>query len=360
MRLVTTPSTLSGSASTSSWPVARRGDELLHEERIAAGSLDDGRELLGGEIVARRPTRRAAARPLRGSDRDGATAPAPAACPSAATNPPPSGGASSRRATASSATRVPRWRSRSEDASSIQCASSKRSSVGGSSSAVSRASTTPFRRARRNDGCSSSVSGVESTDTSSTSASERHPRDELRRRSARCSRQSFARSPRRRRRRSTSSSAAQQLPEHEVRRRRLVLLARSRHDGEPFGAVAQLFDDARLADPGVADQLDEAAEAHAHGYERRVEDGQLALAVDEREPLPRPGERAPRSGADGDRLDRLRLALERQRLRPASLRTRSSSARRDRASSRSRFASAFAISRAASAAVPPRMVYARR
>ena len=47
--------------------------------------------------------------------------------------------------------------------------------------------------------------------------------------------------------------------------------------------LAQLRDEPRLADPRVADELDEAAEAGAGGRERRAEDRELALPVDERE-----------------------------------------------------------------------------
>ena len=93
----------------------------------------------------------------------------------------------------------------------------------------------------------------------------------------------------------------------------LVLLAGGGHQGEPLGPVAKLLDDARLADAGVPDQLDEASEAHAHRHERGVEDGQLALAVDERQLLR--GLALPRARhlAHRHRVDGLRLPLQGQR-----------------------------------------------
>ena len=87
----------------------------------------------------------------------------------------------------------------------------------------------------------------------------------------------------------------------------------ARDEGESLGAVAELLDDARLADARVADELDEAAEAHAHRHERRVEHGQLALAVDERQLLRRLALPCAGHVADRDRLDRLRLPFQRQR-----------------------------------------------
>ena len=97
-----------------------------------------------------------------------------------------------------------------------------------------------------------------------------------------------------------------------VRSCRLVLLTRCRDEGEPFGTVAELLEDPRLADAGVPNQLDEAAEAHAHRHERRVEHRQLALAVDERKLLRRFA--LPRAGhlTDRHRVDGFCLSLQAQ------------------------------------------------
>ena len=154
---------------------------------------------------------------------------------------------------------------------------------------------------------------------------------------------------------------SQELPEREVRRRRLVLLAAGAHERQPFGAIAELLEDPRLADACVADQLDEAAEAHAHGHERGVEHRQLALAVDERELLLR------RGAARGCRRPRRPRPPRPALPFPFSVSAPTGSvakAVRDR-SRRSGVVqierpSAFAIRRAARAAVPPRIVNACR
>ena len=129
-----------------------RGDELLQEERVAARALGDRRDLVRRQPVWPRPRRRAPAPRRRRAARAGSSSPGSAA---------PLGGGEAalagRRVTQSShglvETCAPRWRSRSAEASSIQCTSSKTSSVGAGSSFASSASTTPCRRARRNAGC---------------------------------------------------------------------------------------------------------------------------------------------------------------------------------------------------------------
>ena len=78
---------------------------------------------------------------------------------------------------------------------------------------------------------------------------------------------------------------AQQAAEGEVRRRGLVLRA-GRRDGEQVRRLRlELLDEPRLAHAGLADQLDQVAEAHPHRRERGREDRQLALAADERQPV---------------------------------------------------------------------------
>ena len=78
---------------------------------------------------------------------------------------------------------------------------------------------------------------------------------------------------------------AEERAERVVRRRRLVLLA-AQVDLPHVGAVlAQFLREPRLPDPGLADELDERSEAHAHRCDGRAEDGPLALAIDERKLL---------------------------------------------------------------------------
>ena len=55
--------------------------------------------------------------------------------------------------------------------------------------------------------------------------------------------------------------------------------------GEAHGHRLQLLDQARLADPGLADELGDLALAQARGFERRPELVDLPLAADERELL---------------------------------------------------------------------------
>ena len=176
---------------------------------------------------------------------------------------------------------------------------------------------TPCRRARQKEGSRSSTSGVDSTSTSSGAASSgAHGTSSS---SICCSR-----SPRTV---AVVRAAAVQLdveqraeerPERVVRRRRLVLLA-AQLDLPHVGAVLpQLLGETRLADSGLADELDERSEAHPHRRDGRAEHCPLALAVDER--AARPQRRRLRSLgrgeelAEDERLDGLGLPFERERL----------------------------------------------
>ena len=116
--------------------------------------------------------------------------------------------------------------------------------------------------------------------------------------------------------------AAQQVPEDAVGGRGVVRLAGRRQDGHVRRLLPHLRDEPRLADPGVADELDEAAEAGARRRERRPEDRELALAVDERE-VPDDGRGA--AACDAAQLvrdDGARLALDRERLELVRLEAR--------------------------------------
>ena len=111
---------------------------------------------------------------------------------------------------------------------------------------------------------------------------------------------------------------AEKGPERVVRRGRLVLLA-AQVDLPHVGAVlSQFLCESRLPDPGLADELDQRAEAHAHRGDGGPEDGPFALAVEERKLLAnvrglgsvgRRQEIAQHEGLHG-----LGLALEQQRL----------------------------------------------
>ena len=202
------------------------GDELLHEERIATGSLDDGRELVGREIVGsgrggellsvrfgnRIETKRQCRHRWRALGGD-----EPAS-----------------RWAAGRADRAMTWRRRASRGVAGDRRKPRPSSVrprratGSAARAApsSSASMTPFRRARRNDGCSSSVCCVERTETSSTSATSGIHGTRSGSISGDALGQSFAV------RHCIAvdadvEQAAQQLPKDEVRRRRLIL-ARTR------------------------------------------------------------------------------------------------------------------------------------
>ena len=142
--------------------------------------------------------------------------------PSAAEKPP----STARRVTQISQglpeTCVPRWRSSSDDASSIQCASSTTSKVGFRSRSDSSFSITPWSRARRNAGCSSSTSCVGSTADVEHEGDQRQPGKQLgvetldlRAAAASAAVSSAGR----------SSRARRIAAEREVRSRGLVLLA---------------------------------------------------------------------------------------------------------------------------------------
>ena len=309
MRVATTASTLSGSASSSGAPEeatssCRKSGLPPARPAIAATSCwsrpcGRGRadQLLRGLLVERleldrhRRDRRHAVRRRE-----------------AALDRPPR---RAQRATACVETWPPRWRSSSAEASSIQCTSSITSSVGPSSSFASTDSTTPCSRARRKAGWSSSTSCVGSTCTSSGSAtSGSHGTS-----SGSSSVDALAQRVRGGAVLRQLEQRAQQPAEGEVRRRRLVLRARGRH-GEQVGRLRlQLLDEPRLAHAGLADQLDDVAEAHPHGRERGREDRQLALAADERQPRARARLAAePETPTDVERRHRLGDPLQRQRL----------------------------------------------
>ena len=74
---------------------------------------------------------------------------------------------------------------------------------------------------------------------------------------------------------------AEQAAEGVVRRRQLVLLARGANAVQVGVLRQQLFDQPRLPHPGVADELDQRPEAHPNRCEGCAEDGKLALAADE-------------------------------------------------------------------------------
>ena len=76
---------------------------------------------------------------------------------------------------------------------------------------------------------------------------------------------------------------AEERSERVVRSRGLVLLA-AQFDLPHVGAVLpQLLGEARLPDPGLADELDERSEAHAHRCDGRAEHCPFPLAIDERQ-----------------------------------------------------------------------------
>ena len=107
---------------------------------------------------------------------------------------------------------------------------------------------------------------------------------------------------------------AQQAAEGEVRRRGLVLGAGRRHREQVRCLRLHLLDEPRLAHAGLADQLDQVAEAHAHRCDCGREDRQLALAADERQPALGLGCGRAGDGDDVEGRDRLGDALQRQRL----------------------------------------------
>ena len=141
---------------------------------------------------------------------------------------------------------------------------------------------TPCRRARQNDGSRSSTSGVDSTSTSSGAGEERRPGHEL---------LVDLLQPLAEHRAIVLAAAvqldveqrAEERPERVVRRRGLVLLA-AQFDLPHVGAVLpQLLGETRLADPRLADELDERSEAHPHGCDGGAEHCALPLAIDERQ-----------------------------------------------------------------------------
>ena len=97
---------------------------------------------------------------------------------------------------------------------------------------------------------------------------------------------------------------------------RLVLIAAQRDLPHVDAVLAQLLREPRLPDPGLADELDERAEAQPHRRDRRRQDRSLPLAVDKGELLlfrvarRRLGPEA----AEYDRLDGLALPLHREGL----------------------------------------------
>ena len=109
--------------------VGARRDELLEEERVAAGAAGDRVGLVVGDVSARRRTSALASsgaerlEPHRHGRR-------PAACPRRRRTLPGRGAGSRTRTTGAPRDARARWRRSSDEASSIQCASSKRSAAG--------------------------------------------------------------------------------------------------------------------------------------------------------------------------------------------------------------------------------------
>ena len=79
----------------------------------------------------------------------------------------------------------------------------------------------------------------------------------------------------------------QQFSPHHVGRGRGVGLARGPQQDQPFGAATDLFEQSRLADPGLPDDLHEAPFPGAGLLERGVEHRHLGVPAHEREPFQR-------------------------------------------------------------------------
>ena len=223
---------------------------------------------------------------------------------------------------------------------------------------------TPWRRARQNAGSRSSTSGVDSTSTSSGAASSgaqgTSSSSTAARRSAStarlCSPPPFS---------STSSSERRNGPKRVVRSRRLVLLAAQRDLPHVGAVLPQLLGEPRLPDAGLADELDERAEAHPDRRDRRAR-GPPARARGRRTAARPPLAIVRLRGlsreqlAQHDRVHRLALPLELERLELGRLERapppRANAADETQISS----SPARAIRRAASAAVSPSTVYVLR
>ena len=107
----------------------------------------------------------------------------------------------------------------------------------------------------------------------------------------------------------------QQFSPHHVRRGRGVGLAGGPEQDQPFGAATDLFEQARLADPGLPDDLHEAPLPGAGPLESGVEHRHLGVPPHEREPFQRGFARSrSRRRSQRPRMDGLALALHRERL----------------------------------------------
>ena len=249
----------------------------------------------------------------------------------------------------------PRWRSSSDDASSIQCTSSITSSVGPARSGRARLDHAVEPSAA--EGRLQLLDLLRGLDLDvERERDERQPRHELGHELLHALAQPRGRGAVLRQ----LEQRAQQPAEGEVRRRGLVLRACGRH-GEQVGRLRlQLLDQPRLAHPGLADQLDDVAEAHAHRARAPPRESQLALAADERQP-------ALRAPLQPRRRRRRRRSRRPARRSPSASAARARPSRRCCASARAARVVvstwpglALPISRAASAAVLPRIVYVRR
>ena len=122
----------------------------------------------------------------------------------------------------------------------------------------------------------------------------------------------------------------EQRLERVVRSRGLVLLARRGQLQHVAALLEEVVREPRLADPGLADELDQRPEARAHRRHRGRKHGALPLAADERELLLRGGRHLgldPTDGVNVERGHRLGDAFERERLERRSSRTRCARAR---------------------------------
>src|SRR5207244_4208648 len=104
-------------------------------------------------------------------------------------------------------------------------------------------------------------------------------------------------------------------PEGEERRRRLVFLAAGRQLLEADRRRAQFLDEARLADAGLADELDDPARAAARLLDRRTQHRELLVAPDERQLRRRRLLLELEQLAEPEGIDRTLLALHEERLR---------------------------------------------
>ena len=107
---------------------------------------------------------------------------------------------------------------------------------------------------------------------------------------------------------------AQQLAPDRIWRRRGVRLADRVLVAHPGRFLAQRIEEARLADARFADDLDQASRARARRGERLAHRRELGRAADQRQLLQRFLSRPRTLGAaERPRLNRLRLALDRER-----------------------------------------------